>query len=65
MATTVYTAIIEKEGALYAACAPSWTWPVKARRWKRRPPISERLSSYSWSVPIRKRSSVGFGPRFL
>lgn len=66
MATTVYTAIIEKERDLYAALCPlSWTWPAKGQRSKRRLPTCERQSSHSSSVPIHRRSSVGFGPMSL
>jgi hypothetical protein len=63
MATTVYAAIIEKEGELYAALCPELTWRARGQRSKRRLPICERQSSCSSRMPIDRRSSVGFGPK--
>ena len=65
MATTVYTAIIEREGNLYAALCPELDVASQGATVEERLPTCERRSSCSSSVPIRKRSSVGFGPMSL
>jgi hypothetical protein len=65
MATTIYTAIIEKEGNLYAALCPELDVASQGRRSKRQLPTCERLSSYSSSAPTHKSSSIGFGPMSL
>jgi hypothetical protein len=59
MATTVYTAIIEKEGNLYAALCLELDVASQGATVEEQPPTCGRLSSCSWNVPTRRRSSAG------
>ena len=65
MATTVYTAIIEKEGDLYAALCPELDVASQGATVEKATSNCARQSSYSSSLPMQKRSSVGFGPMCL
>jgi hypothetical protein len=65
MATTVYTAIIEKEGDLHVALCPDLDMASQGATVEEATSTCERQSSYSSSLPMQKRSSVGVGPTSL
>jgi len=62
MATTVYTAIIEKEGELYAALCPELDVASQGATVEEATSNLREAVEYSSRAPMQKRSSVGFGP---